>query len=337
MRSIILNNKYELLKNKLNVGDIVKPKIVKNISQNKSIATIKGYNVVVENDNTAENNNSEFVVLGFNDKEKLVLLKKIIRNNFTQNQNLDFIVELLRKKNIPVNGITLNIGDLLYRKFGEINDNLFMRILKYAKELNVPEFILFLINSGLDDSDIKSYLNKYKSLLMFLNLTNKKIDKPDKKNRGSFIFSNFDDILELLKSGKIIDKNFFNALLKQNSDFELYLLHLFLANAEFDGSNRVFFSVNNDKEEVLKFKARKDKKYFYIKIEYSFGGENVILKLLYDFNRLHIKVESFSKFIINLAKKEKENILYNLKKIIKDVSFDIDLLGEKTQNFDIYI
>ncbi len=337
MKSLILNNKYDFLRNKLAVGEIVKPRLIKRISNNKAVANIKGYNVVIKNENlNAESSDTSFVILGFNDKEKLILLKKQIMSNIKYNEpNLNFIMELLKSKNIPVNSITINIANLLYQQFNSINKEMLFQILHLSKILNVPDFILFLLNSGISQDTIKYFLQRYKNGLLLLNLFNKKKYISDKNKKVNFVFDNFDDILELLKGNQITNKSLFNALLNIE-DLSLFMLHLLLLNLGKE-KNQIFFSFKDKEEETVRFNVKKEKNNWVIKIDYMINNENVVLKLYYNLMELNITVETMNKTIFNFFKAEKENLLQKLKKYIKNVSLEINGLKYKKNNFDIYV
>ena len=76
-------NKYNILKKNLNVGEIVNSRIIKRITPNKAIADIKGYHVIVKSDfPLIENSNLSFLIFGFNEQDKIILLKQLFQKGY---------------------------------------------------------------------------------------------------------------------------------------------------------------------------------------------------------------------------------------------------------------
>ncbi|MBU1076475.1 MAG: hypothetical protein KKH98_04240 [Spirochaetes bacterium] len=346
-------NKFNFLKNRLHVGDVVDSKIIKKIDSNKAIANIKGYDVIVKSDSVLkENTTLSFFISGFNEKEKTVLIKHLNKSKFDNVKNkiinLDhYIKSYLNTNHLPLSNSTLKIAHFLYLKDGHINKEKLQFILKYLKYFPDIAFIYKLFQYQITDKHILHLLNWFNSLIKKKMLTfgkgkNKSTDNDDRifnrfvfssnkeinKKNLKFLFNNKNILSDLLQNKKNENVPFFIYPLMVNSDKELSFMSFLQDKEEYHTSKfNMTFS-----DEAISFTIN-----FLIdntKIHYSFiyQFQDKHLMLIIDTNNDDIKkkIQKGAKAFENRL----NSILSNKINIIirDDLYKEIDI-----KNLDIYI
>ncbi len=164
-------NKYNLLKKQLNIGDVVNSRIIKQITRNKAIADIKGFHVVVKSDFPIKNNNNlAFLISGFNEKDKIILLKQINNNNYQDIFNKlitqdNYIKKYLKQHQLPINVSTLEIANYLYLKDKKISIDKLRFIFKYLKYFFDIPLLYKLYQINLNEKNLILLLTLFQSFI----------------------------------------------------------------------------------------------------------------------------------------------------------------------------
>ncbi len=321
-------NKYNLLKKKLNIGDVVNSRIIKQITRNKAIADIKGFHVVVKSDFPLKNNNNlAFLISGFNEKDKIILLKQINNNNNYQdifNKLIgqdNFIKKYLKQHQLPINVSTLEIADYLYLKDKKISIDKLRFIFKYLKYFFDIPLIYKLYQINLNEKNLILLLTLFQSFIKksnpgLLKEKNKESDNYKDKISRFILKGDKDKIIENLKFLSQ-NNNLLNDLLKLNkNENPLFFIYPLIVNS--DSQSGYIFNISvNDKRYSVKFVINS-------------YDDIVSFKLNFNFDKIKINY-SFFYFI-----KESESLMIvdtNTQKIRKEISSSLDGLEKKLKKF----
>lgn len=279
-------NKFNLLKNKLNVGEVVNSKIVKKIAPNKAVANIKGYDVIVKsNSHLIENSNFSFFVSGFNEKDKFILLKYINKNNLRNNlinntiKLNNYITNFLKKNHLPVNHSTIEIAHYLYLKDFIINKNKLQFILKNLKFFNDISLLYKFYMLQANNQNMLNILNFFHLFLKKKAETFRKEKNKSTDNDISLLkdFKFSDNKEENIKKLKLLfnNKKLVHDLIQFNKNDNLPLLiYPLLINSSNECSYLLFFVYN--------------KKYYPFKFNINFNDELIQFKLNFLFEEIKI-------------------------------------------------
>ncbi len=325
-------NKYEILKQRLKVGEIIRPTLIKKISSKRAIVSIDGYRVVIE-ENEINNNfiNNKFVILGFNNKEKVILLKKINNNIlFNEGYHIPYFKEFLLKNNLPVNSSNLLLAKLLYTRYNSIDINILRNLIQLTHILNTPELIFYLYEITKDYKILENFLQAYKNFLIYFKSINKKIEDSDKSSRLLYISKkNVKSFFKL-----IFNNNKWSDLLKFNKDFKLYFLHLFILNYS-DGINIPFLNYINNHFNYIRIK--KEKENYFIKLEFNIDNSKLFVNLFYNMNSLDLKILSEKKELVLKIEEKLKELEEKLKKIIRLDKIEVEYIDKiNMRNFDYF-
>ena len=298
-------NKYNLLKKVLNVGDIVNSKIIKQISSNKAVADIKGYHVVIKSDiPLIENSSLSFLISGFNEKDKIILLKQFNNNDnyknvFNKLLSLDnYIKKYLKQSNLPVNASTMEIANYLYLKDNRINNDKLEFILKYLKYYSDIPLLYKLNRFQLSNKKLILLLALFRSMIN----SNEFDDSKQKNLLKRFVLKKGNNISENLKYLSH-NKNLLNDLLKLDKNENLpFVIYPLLVNSD-SQMGYIFNMCINDKKYPMKFRVDILKDVIFIKIDFDFNETKI------SYNFYYFKNESESLMIIDTNSQElKEEI-----------------------------
>lgn len=299
---INLQNKYDILRHNLNLGEKINANIVKKISNNQAIVNIKGYNVVIKSDQPLiENKTISFLISGFNEKEKIILLKSI-NTNFSYNSYekyfgiKNYITNFLLKNNIPANYLTFDIANYLYLKENEINLEKFLFIYKNYQALSDISLLFKFYKYNLSPDELSIMLSFFNALIK---KNNKNI-----KEKTNYSDSNKSEKI-IIDDNKVIIKNNFKKVfnfqkllndLLQNNNIEEYLLILYT------------LIVNSTDEQGYLFKFKTDNDEHNIKLNINSFNDIIIFKF-----KLEIRNNEIINKFIWFLKEKKAILMINIK------------------------
>jgi len=315
-------DKYNILTNKLRLGEIVQPKILSKISNDKAIVNINGYKTILQSSSLNEiDDNTKFLVTNFNSKEKTIILK-MLKIPDEDLKLKEYIYTKLLKFKLPVNNFTFKLAEILYENYGEISYNIISNSLRYLKYSNDPDLIFALLKLNLNEDLLIKILKIFQnSDKLFLNLKNIiKTDNNIKKlNKNLKALLQSDD-KEIKTIG--LKLRLYN-ILNYTNDAEFIFLFPFLWERE------IYLIKIKYKEKSI------DKKIIFLNIEVPVSNSFVIFRLKYIENeKLEIRIESEDKEIMSLIK---ENIKELLEKIKKVMRIEIEIIWGEKKDLDIYI
>jgi len=346
---IFFQSKYNILKQKVAPGEIINTRIIKKLSPNKAVAQIKGYNVIIEGESLPlENSEVSFVISGFNNQKRIITMKMLKPpvHKFNEFKLNEFIVNQLLKYKLPVNSFTIQLGYMLYKKYGKINQQHIEKLIQYLKFNNDVDLIFALFNLKLDESVIIKILRILSNISTLIIDIAPKFFKTFEKNKKSDNKSN--EILKNLRYN-INKGEFINALLKFNNEsknfgilLELYKVINFYSADEF----AFFFPLYIDnKIYPVKIKYRKQNSIeagediLYLKIEVFLNEGKVVyfLNFINENNILNIRIKSENTDIEKRIRDNISQLVENIQKI-KNIKVNIFKKEERVyNNLDLYI
>lgn len=335
-------NKYDLLKNQLNVGEKISTSIIKKITDNKAVVSIKGYNVVVKSDTPlTENFPLSFLISGFNEKEKVILLKSIQQQfNIPSEQKFlqakSYIRNFLVENKIPVNLITLDIAHYLFLKENKITLDTLRFIYKYYQDLKDIPLLYRLFK----------YSSEQKFIIPFIKLFNFILKKEGKireeKKYNSDIINDWKkDIKEQIKVFSN-NKNVINVLSNDDNDEKSPLFYSLFLNQK-DETGLLLPVVISDQKGWAKIHCNILTDIILFTIDFSITEEKIVYKFI-----LFLKEQ---KAVLTVDVKNKEwnqkisagldGLQEKIDKILK-IDFEIFINGKEKsnttlKNLDIYV
>ncbi|MBN1898095.1 MAG: hypothetical protein JW827_04915 [Spirochaetes bacterium] len=352
---IHIHSKYYHLKQKITQGEVISTRIVKRISPTRAIATIKGYNVVIEGDSLpAKDQEVQFTISGFNNKERIITLKniRIPDQNMREDKLNEFITNQLAKHGIPVNHNTVKLSLLLYQTWGTLDIQVLKRLLPYLSYTNDISLLYALFKLDLSEEEIINLLKWFKNiagLLRFLPLsfysTIQKNKNPD--NKGV----NKKEIYRLLRyitqKGKV-DIPVDEALSKSNIRLRDIVLRWRLYNLfHYESKNEFLFLfplIIQKTVYPVSFRYRKKDSQqqgsiFYLKLEISVKEGMVIYSIEYiPDHSLDIIIESDNRILKERIEKEREALEKKLQSSTRvRVSLKCHGSGHDNTKLDVYI
>lgn len=344
-------NKYNFLKKRLVVGEVVQSKVIKKITNDRAVANIKGYDVVVKSDmELIENTRHNFYISGFNEKEKTIILKSV--NNKTTkslqkeyNQLIIYIKNFLTQNKIPVNEQTIQIAEFLYLKDRNINIKVLNYIYNHLKYFQDIPLLYHLFHLSLDHKNLLLLLERFQ-----LSLKNKKQNITKEKNKITdnlddvkrFIFNernedNIKKLKSLLKNNNII-----NDLLQLKKDNNLNLfLYPLIQNTKNSLGFILLFSIK-DEYHPVQFNMNFNEDIISLRLNFCINENKLNYHFLFYLNESKSILSIFSNNnnlikIINQELEDFKKII--MSKISDNVEIFVkrDMLYNNNKELDIYI
>ncbi len=347
---IDINNKYEILRQYLHIGEKLNSTVIKKIAENRAVINLKGYHVIVETDQPLiENSMISFFISGLNNRNKTILLKLINNyhhvNSFHKLQELkNYLKEFLIKNQIPINQLTLDIVNYILLKDNYIDKEKVLFIFQNLKYWQDISFLYKLYSYELTSKNVIFFLTLYERIKENNTKTTKvKNNLTDNKDVDKRFIVNENKINTKQNLKFVFDNHNLGQVLLQENNFEsiLFLLYPILINSHDEMGYLFLFPVNDEMNfGKLNIHFIKDMLFFKIEIE---AGENKInyqMILMFKEKRSILLIRNSNIEYENKMKNKIDQLKIKLNNLLKmeiEIYFNESGMKEdKFQNFNLY-
>lgn len=283
---IKLIDKYDILRTRLVPGEKFDSQVIKKLNDHRSVISIKGHPVVVESDTPlSENRTLSFLVSGFNDKGKTVLLKMLSGNpHFNKGRifpdSSGYIPLFLQKNRLPFNKVTSEIASYLLLKENDLDKEKLLFIYKYWKKMADTPLLYKMYHFRLTSEQISLLLQLFSDCLeegsVFAKV--KKNTSDNIISRKKWYFSGvLSDVREKLR--QLLDqRELVDGLLRENDRMEQILsLYPLIANTR-NELNYFCFLEFPEKRYLSKLNVLNNEDMFRFAIDIGQGEDRIAYK-----------------------------------------------------------